>query len=79
MTAIEQSQANGRAEQHVPALRERLRIMVEDATRRDADFITRSSCCKVGNGEWIQNFLGNDVDLGGGGIKITPQCGDLRI
>ena len=34
VTAVEQSQANGRAEQRVRALRERLRMMVEDARRR---------------------------------------------
>ena len=34
VTAVEQSQANGRAEQRVRALRERLQIPVEDARRR---------------------------------------------
>ena len=34
VTAVEQSQANGRAEQRVRALRERLQIMVEDTRRR---------------------------------------------
>ena len=34
VTAVEQSQANGRAEQRVRALRERLQILVEDARRR---------------------------------------------
>ena len=33
VTAVVQSQANGRAEQRVRALRERLQIMVEDARR----------------------------------------------
>ena len=39
VTAVEQSQANGRAEQRVRALRERLQIMVEDARRRSAQII----------------------------------------
>ena len=39
VTAVEQSQANGRAEQRVRALRERLQIMVEDARRRGAEII----------------------------------------
>ena len=39
VTAVEQSQANGRAEQRVRALRERLQIMVEDARRRSAEII----------------------------------------
>ena len=34
VTAVEQSQANGRAEQRVRALRERLQILVEDERRR---------------------------------------------
>ena len=34
VTAVEQSQANGRAEQRVRALREQLQILVEDARRR---------------------------------------------
>ena len=39
MTAIEQSQANGRAEQHVRALRERRQIMVDDARRCGVEII----------------------------------------
>ena len=34
VTAVEQSQTNGRAEQRVRALRERLQILVEDARCR---------------------------------------------
>ena len=39
VTAVEQSQANGRAEQRVRALRERLQIIVEDARRRGVEII----------------------------------------
>ena len=39
VTAIEQSQANGRAEQRVRTLRQRLQIMVEDARRCGVEII----------------------------------------
>ena len=39
VTAVEQSQANGRAEKRVRALRELLQIMAEDARRRGANII----------------------------------------
>ena len=39
VTAFEQSQANGRAEQRVRALRERLQILVEVARRRGVEVI----------------------------------------
>ena len=39
VTAVEQSQANGRAEQRVRALGELSHIMVEDARRRGVGFI----------------------------------------
>ena len=77
MTAVEQSQANGRDEQRVRALRERLQIMVEDARRRGAEIILGHPVAQwaVRHAEWIQNFLvKSDVDLSGGGtIKITPH------
>ena len=77
MTAIEQSQANGRAEQRVRALRERLQIMDEDARRLSAEIILDHPAAQwaVRQAEWIQNFLvKSDVDLSGGGrIKITPH------
>ena len=77
MTAVEQSQANGRAEQRVQALRERLQIMVEDARRRGAEIMLDHPVVRwaVRRVEWIRNFLVlSDVDLSGGGtIKITPH------
>ena len=39
VTAVEQSQGNGRAEQRVRALRERLQIMIEDARRCGVEII----------------------------------------
>ena len=79
MTAIEQSQANGRAEQRVRALRERLQIMDEDARRLSAEIILDHPAAQwaVRQAEWIQNFLvKSDVDLSGGGrIKIhATRC-----
>ena len=76
VTAVEPSQANGRAEQRVRALRERLQILVEDARRRGAGIMLGRPVarCAVRHAE-IQNFLvKSDVDLSGGGtIKITPR------
>ena len=76
VTAAEQSQANGRAEQRVRALRERLRILVEDARRQGTEIILDHPVAEwaVRHAEWIQNFLGkSDIDLSGGTIKITPH------
>ena len=77
VTAVEQSRANGRAEQRVRALRERLQIMVEDARRGGAEIILDHPVVRwaVRRVEWIRNFLvQGDVDLSGGGtIKITPH------
>ena len=72
VTAVEQSQANGRAEKRVRALRERLQIMVEDARRSLHHPVAQWA---VRHAEWIQNFLvKSNVDLSGGGtIKITPH------
>ena len=55
MTAIEHNQANGRAEQRVRALRERLQIMVEDARRRGAQTILDHPVAQwaVRHAEWI--------------------------
>ena len=39
VTAVEQSQANGRAEQRGRTCRERLQILVEDARRRGVEII----------------------------------------
>ena len=39
VTVVEQSQADGRAQQRVRALRERLQILVEDARRRRVEII----------------------------------------
>ena len=49
VTAVEQSQGNGRAEQRVRALRERLQIMIEDARRCGVEIILGSSSCTVGS------------------------------
>ena len=77
VTAVERSQANGRAEQRVRALRERLQIMVEDARRRGAEIILDHLVARwaVRRAEWIPNFfVQGDVDLSGGGtIKIRPH------
>ena len=77
VTAFEQSQANGRAEQRVRALRKRLQILVEVARRRGVEIILDHPVAQwaVSHGEWIQNFLVmNVVDLSGGGtITITPH------
>ena len=77
VTAVEQGQANGGAEQRVRALTERLQIMVENARRRGAEIILDHPVAQwaVTHARWIQNFLvKSDVDLSGGGtIKITPH------
>ena len=74
---VVQSQANGRAEQRVRALRERLHIMVEDARRRGTEIVLDHLVAQwaVRHAEWIQNFLvKSDVDWSGSGtIKITPH------
>ena len=72
VTAVEQIHANGRVEQRVRALGERLQILVGDARRRGVDF-PRSPCCSVG--EWVQHFLvKRDVDLQDGGtVKTSPH------
>ena len=59
VTAVEQGQANGRAEQRVRALRERLQIMVEDARRCGVEIILDHPVAQwaVRHAEWIQNFL----------------------
>ena len=66
VTAVEQCQANGRAEQRVRALRERLQIMIEDARRRRAQIILDRPVAQwaARHAEWIQNFLvKSDTDL----------------
>ena len=66
VTAVEQGQANGRAEQRVRALRERLQIMVEDARRCGVEIILDHPVAQwaVRHAEWIQNFLvTSDVGL----------------
>ena len=67
LTAVEQSQANGRAEQRVCAERERLQIMVQDARRGGAEIILDHPVAHwaVRHAEWIKNFF--DVGLSGGG------------
>ena len=70
MTAVEQSQANGRAEQRVRALRERLQVMVEDTRRRCPDPSLDHLVAQwvVRHAEWIQNFcVKRGVDLSYGG------------
>ena len=59
VTAVEQGQANGCAEQRVRALRERLQIMVEDARRCGVEIILDHPVAQlaVRHAEWIQNFL----------------------
>ena len=71
VTAVERSQANGRAEQRVGALRERLHITVQDVRRTRAEvmfghFVAQSAEC-------IQSFsVKSGVRLSGGGtIKRT--------
>ena len=77
VTAVEQSEANGRAEQCVRALRERLQIMVEDARRCGVEIILDHPVAQwaVRHAEWIQNFLvkGDGGLSDGGTIKITPH------
>ena len=82
VTAVEQSQANGRAEQRVRVLRERLVIMVEDARRCGVEIIFGHPVAQwaVTHAEWIQNFLvKSDVNLSDGGtmktrlVKHTPE------
>ena len=76
VTAVEKSQANGRAEQHVRVLRGRSKIIVEDARRRGVEIILDHLVAQraVRSAEWIQNFfVQSDVDLSEGGTKkITP-------
>ena len=59
VTSIEQSQANGRAEQRVRAMRERLRILVEDASCRGAEIILDHLVAQwaVRHAEWLKTFL----------------------
>ena len=82
MTEVEQCQTNGRVEQRVLALRERLHIMVEDARRRSSQIILDRPVAQwaMRHAEWIQNFLvKSDADLSGGGtIKITPHEAHTR-
>ena len=77
VTAVEQSQAKGRAEQRVRAPRERLQIMVEDARRCGVETIRDHPIAQwaVRHAKWIQNFLvKSDVDLSDGGTQqITPH------
>ena len=70
--AVEQSQANGRSEQRVRALRERSQIMVEDARRCGIEIILDHPVAQsaVRRTEWIQNLLvKSDVDLSDGGRR----------
>ena len=77
VTAAEQSQRNGRAEQRVRALRERSQIVVEDARRCGVEIILDHPVAQwaVRHAEWVQNFfVKSDVSLSDGGtIKITPR------
>ena len=59
VTAVEQGQAIGRAEQRVRALSERLHISVEDARRRGVEIILNHIVAQwaVRHAEWIQNLL----------------------
>ena len=59
VTAVEQSQANGRAEQRVRSLRERLQIMVEDARRYGVEIILDHPFAQwaVRHAERIRNFF----------------------
>ena len=56
VTAVEPSEANGRVEQRVRALRERLQIMVDDGRRRGAEIILDHPVAQwaVRLAEWIQ-------------------------
>ena len=58
-TAVEKSQANGRAEQRVRALRERLQIMVEDARRCGVQMILDHPVAQwaARHAEWIQKLF----------------------
>ena len=70
VTAVEQSQANGRAEQRVRALREGPQIRVEDARRCGVEIILDHPVAQwaVRHAEWIKNFLvKSDEDLSDGG------------
>ena len=83
VTAIEQGQANGRAEQRVRALGERSKILVEDVRRRGVEIILDHLVAQwtVRHAEWIQNFLvKSDGDMSDGGtrkisrlMKHTPE------
>ena len=75
VTAIEQSQANGRAEQRVRALRERFQIMVGDARRRSVEIILDHPVAQwaARHVEWIQNFFVKSET-----IKITPHAAHTR-
>ena len=72
VTVIEQSQAKGRAEQRVRALRERLQVMVEDARRCGVEIILDHPVAQwaVRHATWIQIFLvRSDVGLSDGGTR----------
>ena len=70
VTAVKQSQANGRAEQRVRALRKRLQILVADARGQCAEIKLDHPVAQwaVRHPERMQNHLvKSDVDLSGGG------------
>ena len=72
VTPVERSQANGRAEQRVRALRELLHIVIEDAGRCGVEIILDHPVAQwaVRHAEGIQNFLvKSDVDLSDGGTN----------
>ena len=59
VTAVGQSQANGRAAQRVRALRQRLQFMVQDARRRGVEIILGHPVAQwaMRHAGWIQNFF----------------------
>ena len=75
-TALEQSQSNGRAEQRVRAMKERLQISVLEARSRGVEILDSGTLTSwaVRHAEWVANFLvKSDVELVDGSvIKVSP-------
>ena len=75
-TALEQPQSNGRAENRVRAVKERLQITVMEARNRGVEILKSGTLTSwaVRHAEWVTNYLvKSDVELVDGSvIKVSP-------
>ena len=73
---VERHQANGRAEQRVRTMKERLQILVEDARKKGIEVLDSPVLMSwaVRQAEWTANYLvKNDVEMVDGTlIKVSP-------